>query len=64
VLPALVVVGLLALFAVLEPDLSAGVYFLLLMGIVMFAGGARIGHFVALTIIGIPLLWRQMEKLQ
>ena len=64
VLPALVVVGLLALFAVLEPDLSAGVYFLLLMGVVMFAGGARIGHFVALTIIGIPLLWRQMEKLQ
>jgi cell division protein FtsW len=64
VLPALVVVGTLALFAVLEPDLSAGVYFLLLMGVVMFAGGARIGHFVALTIIGAPLLWKQMEKLQ
>jgi cell division protein FtsW len=64
VLPALVVVGALALFAVLEPDLSAGVYFLLLMGVVMFAGGARIGHFVALVIICVPLLWRQMEKLQ
>ena len=64
VLPALVVVGLLAIFAALEPDLSAAVYFLLLMGVVMFAGGARIGHFVALGIIGTPLLWHQMERLQ
>lgn len=64
VVPALVVVGTLALFAVLEPDLSAAVYFLLLMGIVLFVGGARIGHFVALVIVGAPLLWRQMEKLQ
>jgi cell division protein FtsW len=64
VLPALVVVGMLAVFAALEPDLSAAVYFLLLMGVVMFAGGARIGHFVALGIIGTPLLWHQMERLQ
>ncbi len=64
VLPATVVVGVMAIFAALEPDLSAAVYFLLLMGIVMFAGGARIGHFVALGIIGTPLLWREMVKLQ
>ncbi len=64
VLPAVVVVGVMAIFAALEPDLSAAVYFLLLMGIVMFAGGARIGHFVALGIIGTPLLWREMVKLQ
>ena len=64
VLPAIVVVGMMALFAALEPDLSAAVYFLLLMGVVMFAGGARIGHFVALGIIGTPLLWHQMVKLQ
>jgi len=64
VLPALVIVGLLAILALLEPDLSASVYFLLLMGVVMFAGGARIGHFVALGIIGVPLLWQRMEKLQ
>ena len=64
VLPALVVVGLLAILALLEPDLSASVYFLLLMGVVMFAGGARIGHFVVLGIIGVPLLWHRIEKLQ
>jgi len=56
VLPAIVVVGMMAILAALEPDLSAAVYFLLLMGIVMFAGGARIGHFVALGIIGTGLL--------
>ena len=64
VLPALVVVGLLTIVALLEPDLSAGVYFMLLMAVVMFAGGARIGHFVALGIIGAPLLWQRMERLQ
>lgn len=64
VLPAIVVVGVMAIVAALEPDLSAAVYFLLLMGIVMFAGGARIGHFVALGIVGTPLLWREMVKLQ
>ena len=64
VLPALTIVGLLAVFAALEPDLSAAVYFLLLMGVVMFAGGARIGHFVALGIIGTPLLWHEIERLQ
>ncbi len=64
ILPALTVVGTLAVIAYLEPDLSAAVYFLLLMGVVMFAGGARVGHFVALGILGAPLLWRQMERLQ
>ncbi|HEX2717489.1 MAG TPA: putative peptidoglycan glycosyltransferase FtsW [Gemmatimonadaceae bacterium] len=64
VLPALTVVGALAVLAYLEPDLSAAVYFLLLMGVVMFAGGARVGHFVALGILGAPLLWKQMERLQ
>ena len=64
VLPAIVVVGVMAIVAALEPDLSAAVYFLLLMGIVMFAGGARIGHFVVLGIVGTPLLWREMVKLQ
>ena len=64
VLPALVIVGLLTILALLEPDLSASVYFLLLMGVVMFAGGARIGHFVALGIVGVPLLWQRIERLQ
>ena len=64
VLPGITVVGTLAALAYLEPDLSAALYFLLLMGVVMFAGGARVGHFVALGLLGAPLLWQQMERLQ
>jgi len=36
----------------------------LVAGIVLFAGGVRIGHFVVLGMIGIPVLWHEMERLQ
>ncbi|HLV26746.1 MAG TPA: putative peptidoglycan glycosyltransferase FtsW [Gemmatimonadales bacterium] len=62
-LPFLVVIGLLALIALLEPDLSAAMMFLLVMGVVLFAGGARIGHFVLLSILLVPVAWGQVEKL-
>lgn len=63
-LPFLVVIGTLALLAVLEPDLSAAMLYLLVMAVVLFAGGVRIGHFVALGILAIPVLWHEMERLQ
>lgn len=62
-LPFFVVVGILALLALLEPDLSAALMFFLIMGVVLFAGGARIGHFVLLGIVSIPVVWGQVEKL-
>jgi cell division protein FtsW len=62
-LPFLLVVGLLAALAALEPDLSVAMTFVLIMSIVLFAGGVRIGHFIALGIMGIPVLWQQVEKL-
>jgi cell division protein FtsW len=34
------------------------------MGIVLFAGGVRSGHFIALGIIAIPLLYEQAQRLQ
>ena len=42
--------ALSALFtlAALQPDLSVAMLYTLLMGVVLFAGGARMGHFVAL----------------
>ena len=64
VLPCLVVVGTLALLAALEPDLSVAMMFFLLMGIVLFAGGVRIGHFIALGVLAIPVLWREATRLQ
>lgn len=63
-LPFLVVVGSLDLFAVLEPDLSAAMMFTLMMGVILFAAGARIGHFVFLCILGVPVLWGQVTRLQ
>ena len=62
--PFLVVVGGLAVFGALEPDLSIAMTFVLIMAIILFAGGVRIGHFIALGIMSIPVLWREVEKLQ
>ena len=62
-LPFLVIVGILDVLVALEPDLSVAMMYTLIMGIILFAGGVRIGHFVVLGIIGIPLLWGQMQRL-
>ena len=63
-LPFLVVIGTLDVLAVLEPDLSVAMLYTLVMAVILFAGGARIGHFLLLGVLAIPLLWREMERLQ
>lgn len=63
-LPILAGVGALAVLAALEPDLSVAVYYVLLMGVILFAGGVRIGHFVFLGLFAIPVLWTQVQRLQ
>ena len=62
-LPFLVVVGVLDLLVALEPDLSVAMMYTLIMAIILFAGGVRIGHFVVLGIIAIPVLWGQLQRL-
>lgn len=62
-LPFLVVVGAMDILVMLEPDLSTAMMFTLVMGIVLFAGGVRIGHFVALGVMLIPLLYVKIERL-
>lgn len=62
-LPFLVVVGALGLLALMQPDLSQAMMFMLLMALVLYAGGARIGHFVALGVLATPILWGQMQRL-
>jgi cell division protein FtsW len=64
VVPFLVVIGVLDLIAVLEPDLSVAMMFTLLMSLILFAGGARIGHFVFLGALAVPVLWHEIERLQ
>lgn len=62
-LPFLVVIGVMDVLVALEPDLSIAMMYTLIMGIILFAGGVRIGHFVVLGIVAIPLLWGQMQRL-
>ena len=63
-LPFIVVLGVLNVLVILEPDLSMAMTFTLIMGIMLFAGGVRIGHVVFLGIVAIPLLWREVERVQ
>jgi cell division protein FtsW len=63
-LPFLVVIGVLDVLAMLEPDLSVAMLYTLLMAVILYAGGARIGHFVALGALLMPFLWTRAEKLQ
>ncbi len=48
------VVGFLIL---LQPDLSSAALIALLSGIVIFAAGARIGHFILAGMLAVPLFW-------
>lgn len=63
-LPILLVIGTLGLMAALEPDFSAVLFFSLQMAVVIFAAGARIGHFVLLGIVSVPVLWSEVQRLQ
>ena len=62
--PFLVVIGVLDILAVLEPDLSVALLYTLIMAVLLFAGGARMGHFVFLGALAIPVLWAKVDKLQ
>jgi cell division protein FtsW len=62
--PFLVVIGLLDVLAALEPDLSVSMLYTLLMALLLFVGGARMSHFVALGALAIPALWHKIEKVQ
>lgn len=57
-LAAFVVVYAVAAFLIiLEPDLSTVALIGLLGAVVLFAAGARIGHFILLGLLAVPLLW-------
>ncbi|HKS06583.1 MAG TPA: putative peptidoglycan glycosyltransferase FtsW [Gemmatimonadaceae bacterium] len=57
VLPFLIVIGVLDLFAVAEPDVSVALQFTLLAAVILYAGGARIGHFAFLCVAVFPVTW-------
>jgi cell division protein FtsW len=64
VLPFFVIVGVLDILVALEPDLSVAMLYTLLLAVLLFVGGVRVAHFVALFALAIPLLWKEIEKVQ
>lgn len=63
-LPFIVIVGPLSALVLFQPDLSTALDIVLLAGIVLFTAGARIGHFLVLGLIAVPLLWREIVTVQ
>jgi cell division protein FtsW len=63
-LPILLVIGALDVMAAFEPDLSTVLFFSLQMAVIVFAAGARIGHFVFLFVVFTPVLWAEAQRLQ
>ncbi|MBB4638556.1 FtsW/RodA/SpoVE family cell cycle protein [Longimicrobium terrae] len=41
-----------------QPNMSAALLLVLLAALVLFAGGARIGHFILLGLLAVPVLWK------
>jgi cell division protein FtsW len=61
-IPFVAVIGVLDLFAALEPDLSVAMLLTLLMALLLFVGGARMGHFIALGAMCLPVFIAKVEK--
>jgi cell division protein FtsW len=61
VLPFIVVLGGVSLLILLEPNLSMALLVALLGGIVLFAAGPRIGHFVLLSVAGALLAFNRIQ---
>jgi len=62
-LPFLAMWLTVAALIALEPSLSAAMLTLLLAGLVLFAAGARISHFVALSVLALPVMAGQITSL-
>jgi len=61
-LPFLLVWGVLAILITLQPNLSSALLLVFLSALVVFAGGGRIGHFVLLGMVAVPLIWTQIQS--
>jgi cell division protein FtsW len=59
--PFLAVWTVLALLIFLQPNMSAALLVILLSALVLFAGGARIGHFIVLGLVAFPILWGKIQ---
>ncbi len=64
VVPVLVVLAPVLALIFLEPNLSMALLVAVLAGTVLFAAGARVGHFLALAVAGAPLAFGAVASAQ
>jgi cell division protein FtsW len=64
VLPFILILGLVSLLILLEPNLSMATLVALLGGLVLFTSGAKIGHFLLLAGLGMILIFHQIRDVQ
>ena len=64
VLPFLLILALVAVLILLEPNLSMATLVALLGGLVLFTSGAKIGHFALVTGFGMILVFQQIRDAQ
>jgi cell division protein FtsW len=64
VLPFILILGLVSLLILLEPNLSMATLVALLGGLVLFTSGAKIGHFGLLAGLGMVLVFHQIRDVQ
>lgn len=60
-LPFLVVWLPVVVLVLKQPNMSAALLIVLLASLVLFAGGARIGHFILLGLLAVPVLWKLIQ---
>jgi cell division protein FtsW len=60
-MPFVLVVGLLALLAFAEPDVSVALFYCAIVGAMLFVSGARIGHFLLLGCLATPIVAKRLD---
>ncbi len=64
VLPFILVLGLVSLLILLQPNLSMATLVAMLGGLVLFTSGAKIGHFILLAGVAVLLVFHQISDAQ
>jgi cell division protein FtsW len=64
VLPFILILGMVSVLILLEPNLSTATVVALLGGLVLFTSGAKIGHFGLLAGVGMILVFHQIRDVQ
>ncbi len=62
IMPFMVVIGVLSVLALLEPDISVAIMLCLTMAVLLYVGGARVFHFLLVGVVGLFLIGIQASQ--